>query len=118
MTSTWPNRFFFWTGTVRTEQDKNAKAEMRNELPFGGGKWPTFPELLEDAGVPWKIYQNDVSCGGGFSGEERSWLASLSCNPSERFQKYNVQFSDRYVTNPKIKADKLQKEIDDLNEKR
>ncbi|MBD1424578.1 phosphocholine-specific phospholipase C [Sphingobacterium arenae] len=117
MTSTWPNRFFFWTGTVRTEQDKNAKAEMRNELPFGGGKWPTFPELLEDAGVPWKIYQNDVSCGGGFSGEERSWLASFSCNPLERFQKYNVQFSDRYVANLKIQADKLPKEIAELEQK-
>lgn len=117
MTSTWPNRFFFWTGTVRTVQNKNAKAEMRNELPFGAGKWPTFPELLEDAGIPWKIYQNDVSCGGGFSGEERSWLASFSCNPLERFEKYNVQFSDRYVANLKIQADKLPEEIADLEKK-
>src|SRR5690606_16566794 len=70
MSSTWPNRYFFWTGTVREEQRADAKAEMRNELPFGGGKWQTFPELLEDAEIPWKIYQNDLSCGGGFTGEE------------------------------------------------
>ncbi|MBD1433196.1 phospholipase C, phosphocholine-specific [Sphingobacterium sp. DN00404] len=116
MSSTWPNRFFFWTGTVRAAQNKNAKAEMRNELPFGAGKWPTFPELLEDTGIPWKIYQNDVSCGGGFSGEERSWLASFSCNPLERFQKYNVQFSDRYITNLEIQVDQLPKEIAVLEE--
>lgn len=117
MTSTWPNRFFFWTGTVRTAQNKDAKAEMRNELSLGGGKWPTFPEQLEKAGVPWKIYQNDLSVGGGFSGEERSWLANFGCNPLERFEKYHAKFTDRYIANLKIQTEKLPKEIAELEGK-
>lgn len=117
MTSTWPNRYFFWTGTVREEQRADSKAEMRNELPFGGGKWQAFPELLEDANIPWKIYQNDLSCGGGFTGEERSWLANFSCNPLERFEKYNVKFSDRYIRSLKGQVDTLPKEIFDLEAK-
>lgn len=114
MTSTWPNRYFFWTGTVREEQRADSKAEMRNELPFGGGKWQAFPELLEQADISWKIYQNDVSCGGGFTGEERSWLANFSCNPLERFEKYNVKFSDRYVASLKAQVETLPKEIKEL----
>lgn len=114
MSSTWPNRYYFWTGTLREQQTANAKAELRNELPFGAGTWETFPELLEDAGVPWKIYQNDLSCGGGFEGEERSWLANFSCNPLERFEKYNVKFSDRYVKSLEVQKQKLTKEIAQL----
>lgn len=117
MTSTWPNRYFFWTGTVREEQRADSKAEMRNELPFGGGKWETFPELLEKADIPWKMYQNDLTCGGGFTGEERSWLANFSCNPLERFEKYNVKFSDRYIISLKAQVDTLPKEIKELETK-
>jgi phospholipase C len=117
MSSTWPNRFYFWTGTVRHDQHADSKAEMRNELPMAAGTWPTFPELLEDANIPWKIYQNDVSCGGGFSGEERSWLANFSCNPLERFKNYNVKFSDRYVTGLKNQIQNLPTEISKLEDK-
>ena len=87
---------------------------MRNELPFGAGTWPTFPELLEEADISWKIYQNDLSCGGGFTGEERSWLANFSCNPLERFKNYNVKFSDRYIASLKQQIKTLPPEIRSL----
>jgi phospholipase C len=114
MTSTWPNRFFFWTGTVREAPNAESKAWMRNDLPLGHGKWKTFPERLEEAGVPWKVYQNDITCGGGFVGEERSWLANFGCNPLELFERYNVKFSSRYVKTLKTQTETLPKEIADL----
>lgn len=117
MSSTWPNRFFFWTGTLRWDQNEKAKAELRNELAFGAGTWNTFPEVLEDAGIPWKIYQNDLSAGGGFKKEERSWLANFSCNPLERFKNYNVKFSDRYVEGLRTRLETVSKEVNDLQDK-
>lgn len=114
MTSTWPNRFFFWTGTVREEQTPTSKWWMRNDLGLGQGRWKTFPERLEEAGVSWRIYQNDVSCGGGFVGEERSWLTNFGCNPLERFERYNVRFTSRYLIGYQNQLRELPKEIGEL----
>lgn len=114
MTSTWPNRFYFWTGTIREEQTPDSKWWIRNDLGLGQGRWKTFPERLESAGISWRIYQNDVSCGGGFVGEERSWLANFGCNPLERFEKYHVQFTSRYLIGYRNQLRELPAEIDEL----
>jgi len=117
MTSTWPNRLFFWTGTVREEPTHTSKSWMRNDLPLGEGRWKTFPERLEDAGVSWKVYQNDVTCGGGFEGEERSWLANFGCNPLELFERYHVRFTSRYVPALQRQLRELPGEISELRRK-
>lgn len=117
MTSTWPNRLFFWTGTIREAPNGESKAWIRNDLPVGQGKWKTFPERLEETGIPWKVYQNDVTCGGGFEGEERSWLANFGCNPLELFEQYHVKFSSRYVKALRIQTETLPKEIEQLEHK-
>jgi phospholipase C, phosphocholine-specific, Pseudomonas-type len=108
MTSTTPNRSFFWTGRIVDEENGLPKANIRNEnFSYGNMPWQTFPELLTENGIAWKFYQNDLSCGGGFTAKERSWLANYGCNLLEFFKAYNVKFSDRYVTN-------LQKQVEDL----
>ena len=117
MTSTWPNRLYFWTGTIRETPTAESRAWIRNDLPLGQGKWKTFPERLEEAGIPWKAYQNDVTCGGGFVGEERSWLANFGCNPLELFEQYHVRFSSRYVKALKTQTETLPKEITELKNK-
>ena len=100
MTSTTPNRSFFWTGKIMSEENGAPKANIRNDnFSYGKFNWGTFPELLEENGVAWKFYQNDVSCGGGFVGEERSWLANFGCNLLEFFEPYQVKFTERYVKN-------------------
>jgi len=114
MTSTWPNRFFFWTGTVREAPTPTSKVWIRNDLPRGEGRWTTFPERLEKVGIHWKVYQNDVTCGGGFEGDERSWLANFGCNPLELFERYHVGFTARYVPALQRQAHELTKEINDL----
>jgi phospholipase C len=108
MTSTTPNRSFFWTGKITVEQEGIPKAHIRND-DFSHAKldWETFPELLEEHNIPWKFYQNEISCGGGFKGEERSWLSNFGCNLLEFFAAYNVKFTPRYI-------DSLQKQVDTL----
>lgn len=119
MTSTNPNRLFFWAGTVKEEQTKDAKAIMRNlsNDRWGVLKFDTFPERLEANGISWKFYQNDIDCGGGFSGEERAWLANFGCNPLEWFASYNVKFSSRYLQGLQKQVETLPPEIKELENK-
>src|SRR5690606_15256606 len=78
--------------------------------------WGTFPELLEENGIAWKFYQNEISCGGGFKGEERSWLANFGCNLLEFFAPYNVKFTPKYVQSLQKLVDTLPGEINKLQE--
>ncbi|HZY73552.1 MAG TPA: phospholipase C, phosphocholine-specific [Edaphobacter sp.] len=91
MTSTTPNRCYFWTGTVRDEPNAASMVYMRNEeIERGGMTWGTFPERLTEAGIEWKFYQNELTHAGGMSGEEHAWLGNFGCNPLEDFAAYNV----------------------------
>jgi phospholipase C len=99
MTSTNPNRLFFWTGSNREQHESQVRTFMRNlgNWRIADLKYPTFPERLEDEGISWKFYQNDIDTGGGFTGDERAWLANFGCNPLEWFTNYNVKFASRYI---------------------
>ncbi len=117
MTSTTPNRSFFWTGTIMHEENGDMKAHIRNDdYSYGKLTWKTFPELLSENGVSWKFYQNELSCGGGFKGEERAWLSNFGCNLLEFFAAYNVKFSERYVQNLMKQVETLPGEINKLQE--
>jgi len=118
MTSTTPNRSFFWTGKITDPVDGRPKAHIRND-DFGYGKlpWKTFPELLEENDIPWKFYQNDLSCGGGFEKEERAWLANFGCNLLEFFAAYNVGFSSRNVQSLLKQVQTLPGQIQELQER-
>lgn len=111
MTSTWPNRLYLWSGTIRGEQNGDAKAYVRNNIPYGEAHWTTFPELLETHGVSWKVYQNELSAGGGFQNEERLWLSNFGCNPLEFLSQFNVRFSPRYIAGLKAQVENLPGEI-------
>ncbi|RAK00096.1 phospholipase C [Larkinella arboricola] len=98
LTGTTPNRLYLWTGTIREKPDRSAKANVRNEdVDYGdNARWTTFPEQLEDHGISWKIYQNELSLPVGFEGEQADWLANFTDNPIEWFEQYNVGFSEAY----------------------
>jgi len=118
MTSTTPNRSFFWTGKITHEEEGIPKANIRNtDFSYGKMPWETFPELLTENDISWKFYQNDLSCGGGFTGDERAWLANFGCNLLEFFKKYNVKFSERYVTSLQKQVETLPGEINKLQER-
>jgi phospholipase C len=91
MTSTSPNRSYFWTGTIRDQQHVNSRVHIRNEqIDDGGMTWKTFPERLHEAGISWKHYQNELS-RSGLSGEYDAWLSNFGDNVLECFAAYNVE---------------------------
>ena len=98
LTGTTPNRHFFWTGTIRKEQNESSRANVWNEdADFESLTWKTFPERLEEAGISWKCYQNEISVGVGFKGEEDAWLANFTDNNLEFFKQYNVKLHDKHI---------------------
>jgi len=54
-----PNRYHMWTGWVGNDGSGGGPVIDNSELGYG---WATYPELLQNAGVSWKIYQ-DVGDG-------------------------------------------------------
>lgn len=101
LTGTTPNRLHLWTGKVR--EDAKSQARIRNsETDYGAeAKWTTFPERLEDNGVSWKVYQNELSVGVGLTNEQDDWLGNFTDNPLEWFSQYNVRFHPAHVkSNP------------------
>ncbi len=116
MSSTWPNRNYLWSGTIREEPNIDAKAYARNSIPWGEARWTTFPELLEKHGVSWRVYQNEITTVGGFVGAERGWLSNFGCNPLEYQAQFNVRFSENYVSGLSRTVDTLKTEIAELEQ--
>ena len=98
MTSTTPNRSLFWTGTVRDRQSPDSNVFLRNgQYRPGEMTWKTFPERLEEAGIHWKIYQNELSLVGGMSKEQHAWLSNFEDNPLEYFKAYSLEANPRSI---------------------
>lgn len=98
LTGTTPNRLYLWTGTIRENPRPDVKANVRNsDVDYEHMvNWKTFPERLEESGISWKIYQNEISLPLGFDGEQDAWLANFTDNPIEWFEQYHVWFSPEY----------------------
>jgi phospholipase C len=98
LTGTNPNRLYFWTGTVREQQQEGSRAHVWNDdMDYGTLKWTTFPERLEALGISWKCYQNEISVDTGLRGEEDPWLSNFQDNPLEFFAQYNIHAHQRHV---------------------
>ncbi|NII26958.1 phospholipase C, phosphocholine-specific [Pseudoflavitalea sp. X16] len=113
LTGTTPNRLYFWTGTIREKADENVLARVWNgDADYGNWvNWTTFPERLEAQGISWRVYQNEISVGVGFEGEEDAWLGNFTDNPLEFFAQYQVKLSAEYIANLPKAAAKLSAEI-------
>lgn len=116
LTGTTPNRLHLWTGTIR---DGKGQQNVRNsDVSYDStANWTTYPERLEDAGVSWRIYQNEISLPSGFTSEEDAWLANFTDNPIEWFDQYNVGVRPGYREYLQRMIDKLPKEIEALKAK-
>ncbi|CAN5419382.1 phospholipase C, phosphocholine-specific [soil metagenome] len=93
LTGTTPNRLFLWTGNIRKDKNDFPRVQNGDTDYDAEASWTTFPERLEDAGVSWRIYQNEISYDTGFEGEQDSWLSNFTDNPIEWFTQYRVRFS-------------------------
>src|SRR5208282_5731665 len=93
LTPTLPNRLYFWTGTVRERPTVDSPANVRNEQIINNNwklGWKTFPERLEDLGISWKFYQNELDIPSGLGDEEDAWLGNFGCNITEYFRQYHA----------------------------
>jgi len=119
LTGTTPNRLYLWTGTIRDQQNAQARARVRNQDTDYRveASWTTFPERLEDHGIDWRIYQNEISVHPAFKGEEEDWLANFTDNPIEWFSQFNVRFSRAYMPFIPVLIQKVTREVAELQEK-
>jgi phospholipase C len=115
LTGTNPNRLYFWTGTIREVQKEDSLAHVWNDdMDYGTLTWATFPERLEDNGISWKCYQNEMSIDSCFQGEEDPWLSNFQDNPLEFFAQYNIQLHGPHIDNLKNQSVSLSDSIASL----
>jgi phospholipase C len=116
LTGTTPNRLYLWSGTIRAEQHPESKPNVYNEEADFDHEvnWTTYPERLEDAGVSWKVYQNELTIYSGFEGEEESWLSNFGDNPLEYFSQYKVRLSARHRAFVDARIKTLSSELEQL----
>jgi len=119
LTGTTANRLYFWTGTIRSEPTAKSPANLHNSNVdhVTNVSWTTFPERLEDLGISWKVYQNEISAGHGMGDEEAAWLSNFGCNPLEFFSQFNVRLSPTYRGYLASTGYSLQAEIEKLEGK-
>jgi len=127
LTGTTPNRLFFWSGTIRPEQNgksvaavNNSQAESRNNVYVD---WDTFPEILEDHNISWKIYQNEIWTSDLKGEGVDDWLGNYGDNAIEYVKRYNVKLSAYFRKNgdhtvkPPLSAEQVRAKYDKLSTK-
>jgi len=117
LTGTDPNRCHFWTGTIRSEQNTDARVYTFNGDIENGVHWKTFPERLEENNISWKVYQNEVSIDVGFTDEEDRWLGNFGDNTLEYFEQYNLKYLKSYIDYLPKRIGLLQTDIKNLQTK-
>lgn len=119
LTGTTPNRLYFWSGTIREKMQASSQAKVWNHnADHGAGvvQWKTYPERLEENGVSWKVYQNELYLDVGL-GEKQSWLDNFGDNPLEYMSQYHARMHPEYIKHLPTKISLLEKEIAELQQK-
>ena len=109
LTGTSPNRCYFWAGTVREDaHNPKSTAHVNNgQIDFKDVNWKTYPERLEEAGISWGVYQNELSIPTGLSDDEDYWLANFTDNDLEFTKQYQVRFHPRHRKFMQSELDRL-----------
>ena len=106
LTGTTANRLYLWTGNIRRDAADVARVMNGDTVYDREASWPTFPERLEDAGVSWRIYQNEISIDSGSERGRGRLARSFGDNPIEWFTQYNIRFAtSRRAYLPKFLAE-------------
>jgi phospholipase C len=117
LTGTTPNRLHLWTGTIREDASHTARVQNGDTTYDNEAAWTTYPERLENAGISWKIYQNEISLASGLIGEQDAWLSNFTDNPIEWFTQYNVRYSKTRRVYLPAYAEQLAAQIESLTKK-
>ncbi|MCO8587884.1 phosphocholine-specific phospholipase C [Burkholderia multivorans] len=88
--STDPNRYYMWTGYVGNDGTGGGPVLGNEEKGYG---WTTYPEVLQQAGVSWKIYQ-DVGTGldanGSWGWTQNPYIGNYGDNSLLYFNQYRT----------------------------
>ncbi|MBP7950392.1 MAG: phospholipase C, phosphocholine-specific [Verrucomicrobiales bacterium] len=114
---TTPNRTYLWSGTIREPGDPSKPARTTNPMLYRESQaaWTTFPERLEEAGISWKVYQNEISEPTGLANSH--WLGNFTDNPLEWFTQYRVGHYPRCVAFLRLQAEELPRELKQIEDK-
>jgi len=116
ITGTHANRHYWMTGTIREANKPEGIAHLWNvnNYEYPELECSTYPERLEEHGVTWKVYQNEVTMGYGLKSEESAWLSNFGTNVLEYYKQYNVRLHEGGVANLQLKKADIIKQIADL----
>ncbi|WP_443937243.1 phosphocholine-specific phospholipase C [Pedobacter sp. MW01-1-1] len=127
LTGTTPNRLFFFTGTVRGDKNQNKTAVVSNGQAESRNKtyvdWPTFQELLEDNGIDWRIYQNEIWTADLPGKGVDDWLGNYGDNPIEYVKRHQVKLASYFrkngdkTANPQLTAAQVQEQYNRLSQR-
>lgn len=119
LTGTTPNRCYLWSGTVRAKPSADEQAVVRNDECDHDTmrSWQTFPERLEDHGISWKVYQNELTIESGLNEEEDNWLSNFGDNPLEYFTQYHVRLAGNHRRFVARRLKELPAEIEAVRQK-
>ncbi|SFO74267.1 phospholipase C [Chitinophaga sp. YR627] len=113
ITGTHPNRHYWMTGTVREKNTPEGVAHLWNVNNYVTPEldWKTYPERLQENGISWKVYQNELTMGYGLKGEESAWLSNFGTNVLEYYKQFNVRLHPGSIANLDLKKANILKEI-------
>jgi phospholipase C len=83
-----PNRYYMWTGYVGNDGKGGGPVVTNDELGYG---WTTYPERLEQAGVSWKIYQDQgvgLDAAGSWGWTQDAYIGNYGDNSLLYFDNY------------------------------
>lgn len=88
MSQTDPNRYYMWTGWAGNDGSGGGPVLDNSELGYG---WSTYPEVLERAGISWKVYQ-DIGIGldakGAWGWTQNPYIGNYGDNSLLYFNQY------------------------------
>jgi phospholipase C len=88
MAPTDPNRYYMWTGWVGNDGSGGGPVIDNAELGYG---WSTYPEVLQNAGISWKIYQDmgtGLNAAGSWGWTSNPYIGNYGDNSLLYFNQY------------------------------
>ena len=83
-----PNRYYMWSGWVGNDGSGGGPVIDNSELGYG---WSTFPEVLQNAGISWKIYQDmgtGLDANGSWGWTQNAYIGNYGDNSLLYFNQY------------------------------
>ncbi|MEA3087978.1 MAG: phospholipase, partial [Paraburkholderia sp.] len=83
-----PNRYYMWSGWVGNDGNGGGPVIDNSELGYG---WSTYPEVLQNAGITWKIYQDmgtGLNASGAWGWTQNPYIGNFGDNSLLYFNQY------------------------------